>query len=248
MEVPLFTDDTGISAELHIMPDLLHVCYLGVYSSYVGLVIWDALDSNVWNSTGKSKRERDSANLECVWSDIRRWYGRTKVPSSERLQQLVMTMLGSSEHRDFKVKGGEAGRLVGWAADFSARMRAGLRHGAILEAAGSSLVVYMETLATSGMKLTVPQRRAALDACLRHITVLREGEFGVTPKYHMWVHLTLKSADSNPRWWTTWLGESLNSVLAAAARASHRMTWEQSIMTRVLLLAALRPDGCWVAF
>eukprot|EP00959_Pyramimonas_sp_CCMP1952_P345032 7226119-Pyramimonas_sp.AAC.1 len=40
----------------------------------------------------------------------------------------------------------------------------------------------------------------------------------------------------NPRWYSTFLDESLNLVLAGVAAASHKATWERSIFDRMRLL------------
>eukprot|EP00959_Pyramimonas_sp_CCMP1952_P430694 9020002-Pyramimonas_sp.AAC.1 len=87
-----------------------------------------------------------------------------------------------------------------------------------------------------------------LDMCLRHMALMGEVASPKAPKSHMFAHLTLRIPHwGNPRFYSTFLDESLNLTLAVVASASHRLTWERSIFDRMRLLPHIERDGAWAA-
>eukprot|EP00959_Pyramimonas_sp_CCMP1952_P168601 3522739-Pyramimonas_sp.AAC.1 len=57
------------------------------------------------------------------------------------------------------------------------------------------------------------------------------------PKHHLWAHLVqCAAANGNPRFYSTFLDETLNGVVATMAKAGHSKTWERRIFTRLQLV------------
>eukprot|EP00959_Pyramimonas_sp_CCMP1952_P416758 8731419-Pyramimonas_sp.AAC.1 len=66
------------------------------------------------------------------------------------------------------------------------------------------------------------------------------------PKCHMFVHVTQKiHVQGNPRYYSTFLDESLNLVIANMAAASHKQNWELSIMQRARLLPIVSENAAF---
>ena len=239
---PLFGLDTGISPARHLMPDLLHVCYLGVFQRFVARIIWESIDANLWHVAG-GRAQVEDGSVEFIWADIRSWYRRKQVPHNRRLTQLTRSMVGNRATHDLKTKGAETGVLVAWATDFATRMVERLAFGHDLAAAGGCLVRYMDILCRNCRIMPWSERQALLNECLRHNVLIQQSEGTLTPKHHMWVHLTQAANTANPREFATWLDESLNAILSTVAQGAHRTTWEKSIFRRIRLLSLVQPDS-----
>ena len=78
-----------------------------------------------------------------------------------------------------------------------------------------------------------------VDTCLRHLCLVKLAQMPLVPKHNMWVHLSLRAELENPRYYSTFLDESLNSVLATAAQTAHRDNWERTMFGRIRLLPAV---------
>lgn len=66
----------------------------------------------------------------------------------------------------------------------------------------------------------------------------------LTPKFHMWMHLTVGVCDlGNLRMYATWRDESDNKKLATICRASHGLQWESRVLLswRDVYAASTRP-------
>ena len=241
---PLFSSATGLQPH-HMMPDLLHVCYLGVYQKYVMHVLWESLASNVWQAEGTVRQQEDEGLL-CIFADMKVWYQRECIPSGDQLGQLTRAMVGTRAQPDLKTKGAETGVLVRWAADLCDRHKAKMQHGAELAAAGMALVHYQKILRQEGRLMTLAARHQLIDACLRHMTLVKLARMVLVPKHHMFIHLTLRAEIGNPRVFLNLLDESLNSILASAAQTAHRAKWELTIFNRVRLQPILMSSqfGC----
>eukprot|EP00969_Alexandrium_andersonii_P220983 9759831-Alexandrium_andersonii.AAC.1 len=57
-----------------------------------------------------------------------------------------------------------------------------------------------------------------MDCCKRHVSLLQRASVPLAPKHHLWAHMTMMSLRrGNPRWYSTFLDESLNAVVARIA-------------------------------
>ena len=73
----------------------------------------------------------------------------------------------------------------------------------------------------------------------------------LTPKHHLFVHLTQRIPwQGNPRFYSTFLDETLNAVVSYVANASMFAVeqWEERVMERIRLQGVLQPlavGGSW---
>ena len=211
---PLFCNEIGITPQSSMQVDLLHTVYLGVLQRYVQGVMWGAIDSNIWGVDGNRSAviEQTISSLEV---DIKRWYIRSVIPTSSRVNHIKTSMLGTDAKRELKLKAAETGTLVPWAVDFSTRYRNALLNGAQLKAAGETLVEYMSLLKASPLHVPEDTCQTLLDLALRHLTLCKAAHIDMVPKHHNWVHMTLRLRFyGNARTWATFLDESLNLLLA----------------------------------
>ena len=232
---PLFGAATGVDPQQHLMPDLLHVAYLGVYVRYVAHVLWRTLIDNVWKIRGNLKQQEEDG-VAAAFQDLKSWYARRGVPSNLQLGQLTRSMIGSRDLQDLKTKAAETGIMVGWATDLCTRLKSHISHGEELEAAGLALLRHQVVLKENGRIMSWQARCELVDTCLRHLCLVKLAQMPLVPKHHMWVHLSLRAEVENPRYYSTFLDESLNSVLATAAQTAHRDNWERTIFGRIRLL------------
>jgi len=244
---PIFSRGVGITPQTSLHIDTLHILYLGVFQRYCSEVIWNVLECNMYDATGGQDVVQEK-NISQLFVDYRVWCQRENVDLSYRIGTLTRKMLGQQHLRDLKTKAAETGVLVRWATDFCARNTAKFEGARILEEAGRALLSYMDIIRTRGRTIPWSDCQVLLDMCLRHMALMDEVPSPKAPKSHMFAHLTLRIPHwGNPRFYSTFLDESLNLTLAVVAAASHRLTWERSIFDRMRLLPHLERNGAWAA-
>ncbi len=76
---------------------------------------------------------------------------------------------------------------------------------------------------------------------LRHPTLIKDF-VPFIPKHHLWCHLVAEcQALGNPRFYQTFLDESLNSTLKGCCRGAHQAVFERTVLRRMHeVLAALQ--------
>ena len=242
---PLFDREVGITPATTLMVDTLHTLYLGVYQRYVMHVIWHALDSNLWHVEA-AQSTKDELGRKHLVNDLKGWYVRNNVPQNYRINDITDKLIGTRKAPDLKTKAGETGVLVRWATDLCQRHARSMKLGDELLAAGECLLEYMAILKEHDRIVPRSACQRLLDLCTRHISLLQLAQLPLVPKHHLMVHLTLRiPTRGNPRFYSTFLDESLNAALAKIAGASHRTTWETSIFSRVRLLPHVQPHSAF---
>ena len=114
-----------------------------------------------------------------------------------------------------------------------------------LSISGVELISYMEVLHDSQRVMTDAQCASLLSHCMRHLLTFSHGGGQFLPKHHLFVHMTLRaSTHGNPRFHSTFVDESLNSIvgnLAQHCQFSGRTNWERRIFECVVLQSVLVP-------
>ena len=76
-------------------------------------------------------------------------------------------------------------------------------------------------------------------ACLDHVEACTRMGMALKPKHHLFTHLTFDAkTKGNPRYYWTYLDESLNRLITIIASGAHRMTFERRIFAKFRLYAA----------
>ena len=233
---PLFAG-TAIHPDMFVV-DTLHCVYLGVYVKYVESVIWRAISCNVFKVHG-AKSEVLESSARFLFADIKLWYRRAAIPTSDQLNDLTTSMLGTWKVPALHTKAHETGVLLGWAIDFSSR-HLEMHDGQALHEAGRALGRYKEILDEANRRLTLAQYTEIMEECIKHLSLAEDAGMKLLPKHHQWVHCNLRSWHfGNPKSYSCFLDESLNANLASIAKSSHRSTWWKTIFYKVRLLALL---------
>ena len=237
---PLFDFSTGISIRRTLRLDTMHCLYLGVFSFFAHAVIFAAIAENLYNVDGR-KGEVEDVTCRLLFNDYKQWCLAHKIENGYQLQTLLPTMVGDDGKPFIKAKAAETGVLMRWATEFCCSGEgAKLKHGGLLSAAGVAIVAYIDKL--KALPFTVPwgECQVLLDLCLRHIYLMTKTGCTLTPKFHMWVHMTCNiPLHGNPVFYSTSVDETLNFCIARMAAVSHRSTWEESIFLRCRLLPML---------
>ena len=79
-----------------------------------------------------------------------------------------------------------------------------------------------------------------------HLMLLRSADVPFIPEHHMVAHMTAEiPRRGNPRFYSTFMEETLNRTIATVANHSHPSRWEERIYQRLDLQGELDPDGRW---
>ena len=183
-------------------------------------------------------------SLRRLTNDLKAWYNAKRISHDLRIGELTMGMLGSKDSPDFGGKAAETGAVMIWALDFCQRHADRLREGCHLGAAGEPLVQYALLLKDSPLVVPHETCQALLDCVVQHCVRMQHADVRLLPKHHYWAHMTLQiPARGNPRFYSTFLDETLNKVIATIAVHSHPSQWEERTFQRLHLQATLLPGN-----
>eukprot|EP00959_Pyramimonas_sp_CCMP1952_P099548 2081175-Pyramimonas_sp.AAC.1 len=105
----------------------------------------------------------------------------------------------------------------------------------------------MAIMKAEPVRMSDEAAQGLIDTFHRHTSLMSRVRARFVPKHHLWAHLVqCAAANGNPRFYSTFLDETLNGVVATMAKAGHSKTWERSIFTR-LQLVPLFNGGKYVA-
>ena len=108
--------------------------------------------------------------------------------------------------------------------------------------AAGSLVDWMKILQQHGRELPVSAQESLCACVIKHFSCLELLGVRLMPKHHMWVHLTFSAGRmGNPRFYWTFLDESLNGKLKKILRRCHQAAFERRGLAKVWSLFGL---GC----
>lgn len=247
---PLFHHELGTTPDTVLHLDTLHTLYLGVFGTFVLNVILAAIAANVYNVVGPIDVVR-AVSIKRIFSDYKAWARENNIELSYQLGSLSPSMVYSKKagHYELKTKAAETGVLLLWAADFCKRRGADavdFPNKSTFAAAGSCLLDYMAIIRGSGVVVPRDDCHRLMFLCLRHLALMEEAGVRHLPKSHMFIHVTQRIPEQgNPRFYSTFLDESLNLVIANMAAASHRSTWEVSVFQRARLLPLVTKNSAF---
>ena len=165
-----------------------------------------------------------------------RFYVERGTPLDIRLTDLTVKMLGSPAHHALKTKAAELGPLLDWAHWLCQRYPAHIEHCLELREAGVALMRYMELMRTSPLHPEPHVCQEFMTCCLRHLCMAEKAEISFVPKHHMFAHMTQRIVkQGNPKFYSTFLDESLNAVISYIAGSVHRKHWEKRVFQRLRL-------------
>ncbi len=141
-------------------------------------------------------------------------------------------MIGSSANPCLATKAAETGTLLEFVRDLVGQHRAQLGpQGAALLRVGDGLVSLRDAMRSAPRRLSAQQAQQLVDAAKQAMAHREAAGIGLSPKWHLMLHIVAKAFEwGNPHYYSTFLDESLNGLLAKMAKACHRLTWHRSVL------------------
>ena len=228
--------------------DTLHCVHLGVFQRFCAGFLWLCIEKNAFAVAAASLEDRRNATVLIIREDLTRFYQHFLAVKGKQLTQiseLTPKMLGKRRAQKLKFKETETWGFLLWVQNVQSRI-AGCLGEAVptVKLATDSLVAWMDTINEAG-RLVSDSAQAKLCDCVRqHMAALRELEFAVIPKHHLWVHLTVGVRKlGNPRFYWTFLDESLNGNIKKIARRCHQATFERRVLGKAWKLIGTARGG-----
>ena len=151
-----------------------------------------------------------------------------------KLNNLTSKMLGSKTKPLLKAKAVETKWLMFFTVSMMHRhpMESDPEYLPLLKA-GEALIEYTRIMEDSGRNFDSETAVRFRGHCLSHLKYAREGGVPFTPKHHLFLHLTWRSSKhGNPKYYSTFLDESLNGKIAAICRSAHRSRLQERVFLK----------------
>ena len=119
-----------------------------------------------------------------------------------------------------------------------------------MKEAGRSLHTYLKLLRAHGERIPLQACIELMEHCVRHNRMLQRANVELRNKHHQFFHLTERIWKmGNPRFYSTFLDETLNGILSNIAMAtnigSNQQHWERRVFARTQLLGRLQTESHW---
>ena len=235
---PLFCAEIGLTTEI-LAIDLLHTLYLGVAKNFCMATIWHAITNNLYTEAGTTKPERDQLAILAIRNELWAWYKEEKKRTPERsvhkLEDLTLSMIGAEGHKKMNTKAAETKTLVLFCTWLLGKYKTKLATPTAkgLLRIGSSLSFLILTIDGSPRVMTRAQIQTMYDNVKMILAGWEAAGVPLVPKMHLLFHMVERAqTQGNPRFYATFLDESLNRTLRDLVRTSHRNVWVQRIFHR----------------
>ena len=220
-----------------MVPDMLHVVFLGIAQNYLGVSLWVIIDANVWGLPHLTRDEFEVRSVGRLRDELMTWYASRRrvlhrLEGTTELGDLALSMLGSSDAPLFKAKGAETKCVLPWVISLLEKHMALLPPRArMLHTAGTSLMDVIRVQTDGGPVLSGPECALMFASGLSHVRSAFLGGVQPVPKHHAFIHiLKLAARMGNPKMFACWEDESMNRQLASVAAAAYFTVWEARII------------------
>ena len=195
---PLFSRDVGKPPHLLLGVDLLHGLYYGAVMRWTSATLWRILISNPWRMPG-SFENRCRNGITHLRAHLLRYNSLHKAKPSARGNDLILSMLGSDSRKNadephpgsaMPTKAAETRDLMTWALQALRDLGSDVPHRDRLLAAGDAMERYLELIWTSPRIVPAATVNELWCCCQRHILLSQRAGITMTPKHHLFVHLT----------------------------------------------------------
>ena len=238
---PLLLESLGIGI-YSLAIDVLHTVHLGVMQRFCCAFVWLCISRNAFRVPARTLEDTVIATCLAVRESITRFYAiYARANPGHRLteiQDITPSMLGKRSKPKLKLKAAETWGFLLWVQHALATI--GDRLGEFADAcrgATDSLVEWMHVLKANGRTLSEGAHERLCNCTIRHLACLRRLGIRLIPKHHMWVHVTVSSRQQgNPRFYWTFLDESLNGKLKKVLRRCHQAAFERRALAKVWYL------------
>jgi len=220
-----------------MVPDMLHVVFLGIAQAYIAAALWLLIDANVWGITHFTRDEFEVRSVDRLRHDLLLWYASrrpvaNRLEGTTELDDISLSMLGTTTSPLFKAKGAETKGVLPFVIGLLERNMAMLPPRAQdLLVAGTSLMDVIRVQTEGGPVLSIPECERMFVSGVRHVRAAFRGGVHPVPKHHAFLHiLHLAPEKGNPRMFACWEDESMNRQLAGVAAAAYSTVWEARII------------------
>lgn len=165
------------------------------------------------------------------------WY-KTQRRSGKRLSEvhdLTLRMLGKPGQPVLRCKAAQCRHLLPWLLEVVRKYEVELTQGPAWRTTLERLLQWYSVLGMPDRTLTHEVRVELYNACVAAISTWRCAKGRLTPKFHLWYHMTQEMIRTgSARWHAVYIDESLNGTLRDIGRRAHPMTWSKTVFRRIL--------------
>ena len=226
--------------------DALHTLFLGVFQKFLAFFIRACIACDIFWKRSASQSDYDHYHMsviaikESIFSFYDKYASSPMLPGEQltRISGLSEKHLGNaSDNPVFKAKAAQTWGVLLWALDIARDFKRAFKNPEWLVAV-ESLVQHWRICQSSARVLSASQHQALMATMHEHLTAI-DGLVPYIPKHHLWIHLSSEAeTKGNPRFYDTFVDESINKTLKNARKGAHQCTFEQTVMTRMRKLLA----------
>ncbi|CAE7293625.1 unnamed protein product [Symbiodinium sp. CCMP2592] len=232
--------------------DVLHTWHFGPLSSYVAHSLRTLISSPVYQPASYKdleKEEADKLALLHLRAELWSFYKRRRESDEDwkrkgsEVWNLTLTMIAG---KYLKAKAAETHGLLNFVVDRLAKHSEQL--ASTTEAASVDLLLRAGTAAMDFDAVLAAHPRAVdADTCAllfdnynRFICLAARAQIPLMPKCHMMYHMIQRALlKGNPRFYSTYIDESLNGAIARVCRSVHRRGWALAVYRKLSMLEQL---------
>ncbi len=235
----------GVSV-VSIALDMLHCLNLGVFKAYCAVALWTCMLADVFRVGRSNAHGNYALSIRRLRTALFAWYAeqRSSRPFETiyEVGNLTQGMLGTPDRPSLATKGAETGTLLEFCRDLVQTHVAEMGNkGRALLLVGTSLVRMRQLFRCGPRRLSIEQCQLAVDYAKEACALRADAGIPFTPKWHLMLHVVASIyARGNPQFYTTFVDEGFNGVLAKLANKCHRQTWHSSVLTNFKWVASRR--------
>ena len=219
-----------------IAVDEMHTMFQGGFQDWASLALWRLILDDVLQ-VGSAIAVDDTHKLRAspLNTALRAFYSERRAAghATDEITGSLIEVIGKHDDPQLSCKAAASGDLLRFAMTMVRQHRDSITTGEHLFVAGQALEQYLTITRHAGAQLEPQEQRALIEGCLRFRRAAPLCGCRFRPKHHLYVHLVYSAqVFGNPRVWTsTWVDESMNSMLACVAKSAHAWTWSRRILS-----------------
>lgn len=195
--LPIFRSTTGCTME-RLCIDHLHTMNLGVYQRWCLHSLWALIRANAWGvRPGCSAKEMHHLSCDYIRGELAEYYTdlRRTNPGIDITQIPLhpLRTIGGDAGKVLRTKGAEAKCLVGYVVRALERRGADVPRRTMLLEAGQCLEAFDKLVSTRPRNLGARVVQEMLQLMQRYVALSDEAQVRPIPKYHLWLHMVLRT-------------------------------------------------------
>ena len=229
---PIFSEETGLTV-YSIAINYVHTVFLGVAKNFCMTTIWHLIKNTIYTKNA-NKDERDQLGISAFKRELWAWYKKTheQYPQRElhKLENLMIGMIGKERKPKLNTKAAETKTLTFFCRDELIRHRERFNTDETdgMIRVGGGLCTWVETIDACTRILTRGQTQTLYDQAKLMLAGWRKAKMNLVPKVHLFFHMIERATEKgNPRFYGTFLDESLNKTFRDLVRTAHVNHWSK---------------------